>query len=187
MERVAPSKGYEGAYWKLIGRHRGGGESNHTLISRESLLKQKPTQTTNKILQGQVLRASTEKQGNCAPGGKNFRQGGDVITDGRMLPRELLDDGQGKLITSDRENSDSTDGSSWRRTVTTMEAPSGDSSQHRLLWPPVTVATGSLATGATTEALRKQNKHQRNESLLKQPMASQWTIHRGNTILPHNH
>ncbi len=49
------------------------------------------------------------------------------------------------------------------------------------------VAMGLLATGATTKALRKQNKHQQNEALLVQPMASQWTTHQGNTILPHNH
>jgi hypothetical protein len=32
---------------------------------------------------------------------------------------------------------------------------------HRQLLPPVIEATGLLATGAMTEVLRKQNKHQR--------------------------
>jgi hypothetical protein len=57
----------------------------------------------------------------------------------------------------------------------------------RLLLPPVIEATGLLATGATTEVLRKQNKHQRIMALLRQPVASQWTIHKGNNILPTNH
>ena len=117
MERVAPSKGYEGAYWKLIGRHRGGGKSNHTLISRESLLKQKSTQTTNKILRGHVPLAPVANQVDHALGGSNLRLGRENITDERVLPRELLDDGQGKLTTSDMEISDSSDGSNRSRMV----------------------------------------------------------------------
>ncbi len=62
----------------------------------------------------------------------------------------------------------------------TMDKP------HRLLLPPVIKFTGLFATGVTTEALRKQNKQQRIETLLRQPMESQWTIHWGFNILPHD-
>ena len=48
-------------------------------------------------------------------------------------------------------------------------------------------ATGALATGATTDALRKQNKYQRTAELQIQPPESQWTIHHGRTILQDNH
>jgi hypothetical protein len=57
----------------------------------------------------------------------------------------------------------------------------------RFFLPPVIEATGLLATGATTESLRKQNKYQRTEALLRQPITSQWKIHHGNTILPDDH
>ena len=57
---------------------------------------------------------------------------------------------------------------------------------HQLLLPPVIKSTGFFATGVTTEALQKQNKQQRIETLLRQPMESQWTIHRGFNILPHD-
>ncbi len=57
---------------------------------------------------------------------------------------------------------------------------------HRLLLPPVIKSTGLFATGVTTEVLRKQNKQQRIDTLLRQPMESQRTIHRGFNILPHD-
>ncbi len=44
---------------------------------------------------------------------------------------------------------------------------------YKLLRPPVIKSTGVIATGATTKTLRKQNKVQRNEKLLKQPVTKQ--------------
>jgi hypothetical protein len=151
------------------------------------MLDTKPKQKPNKILRGHVPLAPGANQVNHALGGSNLRLGRDIITDGRVLPRELLDDGQGKSTTLDMEISDSSDGSNWSRMVNNKNPHPGECNQQRLLLPPIIVATDSLATGATTEVLRKQNKHHRNEALLGQPMGTQWTIHQGRTILPHNH
>ena len=63
----------------------------------------------------------------------------------------------------------------------------GDSDEHILLRPPIIEATGKIATGATTPLLRKQNKIDRKENLLKQPISSQWQRHRGSTFLPEDH
>jgi hypothetical protein len=124
MDRGATSKGQEVACWKVIGRgHKGGGKSIQKLINRESLLNQKPNQTPNKILRGHVPRASVEERCARVPSAHNLRQGGDVITDGRMLPRELLDDRQGKLMTSDTEISSSSDGSSRQQAMNKNNPP----------------------------------------------------------------
>ena len=56
-----------------------------------------------------------------------------------------------------------------------------------LLLPPVIEATGLRATGATTDLLRKQNKHQQTLNLEQQRPASQWTIHQGHTLLREDH
>ncbi len=48
-----------------------------------------------------------------------------------------------------------------------------DSDEHILLCPPIIKATGKIAMGATTPLLRKQNKIDRKENLLKQPISSQ--------------
>jgi hypothetical protein len=109
------------------------------------------------------------------------------ITDGRALPQELLDNGQGKLTTSDMEISASSDDEDQPLAVIHDEGTNTSRKQpHRLLLPPVIKSTGFFATGVTTEDLRKQNKQQRIETLLWQPMESQWTIHRGFNFLPHD-
>jgi hypothetical protein len=60
---------------------------------------------------------------------------------------------------------------------------------NELLLPPIIKATGhiDIATGATTELLRKQNKQQRTELLLLLPIKTQWEQHRGETLLPGDH
>ena len=58
---------------------------------------------------------------------------------------------------------------------------------HILLRPPIIEATGKLATGATTPMLRKQNKIHRNKKLSEQPVASQWQLHTGATLIPQEH
>jgi hypothetical protein len=130
------------------------------------MLDTKPKQKPNKILRGHVPLAPVANQVDHALGGSNLRLGRDIITDGRVLPRELLDDGQGKSTTSDMEISDSSDGSNRSRMVNNKKPHPGECNQQRLLLPPIIVAMGTLATGATTEVLRKQNKHQRNKALL---------------------
>ncbi len=52
-----------------------------------------------------------------------------------------------------------------------------------LLHPPIIGATGKIATGATTLQLRKQNRLHRQETLLQQPVSSQWQRHQGSTFL----
>ncbi len=57
----------------------------------------------------------------------------------------------------------------------------------KLLLPPIIEATGLWATGATTDLLRKQNKHQRTVNLEQQRPAPQWTIHQGQKLLREDH
>ena len=58
---------------------------------------------------------------------------------------------------------------------------------HILLRPPIIEATGKLATGATTPMLQKQKKIHHNERLSEQPVASQWQLHTGATLIPQEH
>ena len=110
-------------------------------------------------------------------GSKNGKNG-----DGRVLPRVLLDDGQGKSpsdmdISSDESAAD-------------QPAEGGletDTMEHILLRPPMIEAMGGIATGASTPALRKQNKAHWISTLLSQPTGSQWTVHSGHTFLPEKH
>jgi hypothetical protein len=113
--------------------------------------------------------------------------------DGRVLPRDLLDNGKGKLDKEaelpDRSNSDmeisddSTNGTAPRATTGVKEVWEG----RILLRPPIINATGKIATGATTKMLRKQNKLNRNAMLIEQPVTSQWQRHSGATFLPDCH
>ena len=125
--------------------------------------------------------------------------------DGRALPRELLDNGQGKFTTEmaatateDGSESDSgrdidisiEDGmdmaaANKRNSKSNMGVNEGD--DHILLRPPIIEATGKIATGATTPMLRIQNKIHRNERLLQQLVTSQWQRHTGDTLLPREH
>ena len=107
--------------------------------------------------------------------------------DGRVLPRELLDNGQGKSTTNsddDREGGsdmdisntkDSTD----RAVPLTDQTDTDTGGNNSLLHSPIIEATGKIATGATTLQLRKQNRFHRQETLLKQPVSSQWQRHQG--------
>ena len=110
--------------------------------------------------------------------GRNDKGG---IKRGGALPRELLDDGQGKYEsgTSDMDISTDGDGSG--------SLPADRTSNTTLLLPPVIKATGLWATGATTDLLQKQNKHQRTVNLEQQRPVSQWTIHQGHTLLREDH
>jgi hypothetical protein len=110
---------------------------------------------------------------------------GQVTCDGRILPRELLDNGQGKFSSDmDISNSSSNDKYTPAPTTTTLMR---EQSTHKLLCPPIIESMGVITTGATTMILCKQNKAHRNEKLLQQPVTTQWIMHKGTTILPLDH
>jgi hypothetical protein len=166
--------GKDGAYWKRIGRgHREGGKEINKISSREQLLNQKQHRDANKIIHGHVpMRAKT-----CNVGDRPHRGGepwgGARITDGRILPRELLDNGQGKSVSSDMEISSCSEGEEQSPEVMRTSTGGREEALGRFFLPPVIEATGILAMGATTESLRKQNKHQQTKALLRQPITSQ--------------
>ncbi len=105
---------------------------------------------------------------------------------GRMLPRKLLDEGQGKFL-SDMEISDSSGNKKHPPEPTTRAGFIGGHAEHVLLRPPIIKATGKIATGATRNKLQKQNKIHWTETLLRQQILSQWEMHNGATILPRDH
>ena len=105
--------------------------------------------------------------------------------DGRVLPRELIGDGQGKCdndsekdckSSSDMEISAESTAEAALQATATDEFDLGKGQV--LLRLPITHPTGKIDTGATTHLLRKQNK------LLEQPIICQWKKHCGATILP---
>ncbi len=128
----------------------------------------------NKILMGHVPLQVGMLGGDPHQEDKKEKKKPIGITDGQALPRELLDNGQGKSTTSDMEISASRNDEDQPPAVIHDEGTNTSGKQpHRLLLPPVIKSTSLFATGMTTEALRKQNKQQRIEMLLWQPMESQ--------------
>jgi hypothetical protein len=155
----------------------------------DSLLDFKPTRLVNKIIQGHAPNRRREEQNKPArDGGNNGRTWEDKV-DGRELPHELLDNGQGKSFSSDMDISNSSEEDAQPlATIDTTMPPGCASSNHiNLLSPPIIVVTGNIATGATTDRLRKQNRQYRDEALAQQSVVSQWSIHRGDTILAKDH
>ncbi len=145
-----------------------GGKKVQMLNIREFLLSKKPTQAQNKILRGHNPQPTSEKA-DVPPGRRivdRTEEQGVTTTNGKLLPCELLDDGQGKLGSdSDMEISSSSEGSI-HSPVDNIRASLGHERGHQpLLLPPVIAAMEALATGATTDALRKQNKYQRTAEL----------------------
>ena len=105
----------------------------------------------------------------------------------RVLPRELLDSGQGKCKDIAAEAPNDSD-----MEISVEGKPKADPQNmtiwgHELLQPPVINATGEIATGATTKVLRKQNKQLRNNILQEQRINGQWTTHTGCTTINTNH
>ena len=140
-----------------------GGEKGKLLNIREFLLSKKPTQAPNKILRGHTP-GPTAGKADVPPGTQivetNEEQG--VTTNGKSLPRELLDDGQGKLGSDlDMEISSSSEGSIYSPVDNKWALLEHERGQQPLLLPPVIAATGAVVTGATADALQKQNKFQR--------------------------
>ena len=114
--------------------------------------------------------------------------------DGRVLPRKLLDNGQGKSTTNsddDREGGSdmdiSTEDSTDRAVPLTDRTDMDTGGNSSLLHPPIIEATGKIATGATTPQLHKQNRLHHQETLLQQPISSHWQRHQGNTFLDEEH
>jgi hypothetical protein len=156
---------------KLNGRGKLGQEKSTTKLNgMESLFQLKQQRETNKILQGHVPRQAGAGRSNPPQMDGDARQRG-TITDGRTLPRELLDNGQGKSVSLDMEISNSSKGEAPPLSMVHYSNNCNGTPQHLLL-PPVIEATGSIAMGVTTNILRKQNKHHRMEALLWQPVAT---------------
>ena len=150
-----------------------------------TFLNCKPSRAPNKIIEGHVPMATS-------PSPPLVRRGIGTETptkdkgDGRVLPRELLDNGQGKCDLTVDSNSDM-DISVEVESTTAAEKGTQKRGAHELLDPPIINATRKIATGATTKQLRKQNKHFRNENLREQPIHGQWTRHVGDTALDDTH
>ncbi len=156
------------------------------------IIKAKPLRATNKIIEGHVLATRVEPtpQTETTSAKTNTDQKRE---DGRVLPRELLDDSQGKPA-SDMEISESsnskrdTANTGGNKTAPEHATPRADNwNGHVLLCPPIIEATRKIVTGATTSKLRKQNKLHRMNRLLRQPLVLQWERHNGATILPGDH
>ena len=112
------------------------------------LLNSKPVRVPNKILDGHVPSATPHSKPRMegaigAPTTAKDRE------DGRVLPRELLDDGQGKcneLKTPTESDSDSDMDISADSTTVAGQQGQGTGEQS-LLRPPIINATGQIATG----------------------------------------
>ena len=127
-------------------------------------LHSKPIREDNKIFEAQV--PSTIK---CTPkvqqrNEENHTQKG-LKWGGRVLPRELLNDRQGKCnddSEKDCESRSDMEISAESTTEAALQATATDEFDlgkgHVLLRPPITHSTGKIATGATTHLLRKQHK-----------------------------
>jgi hypothetical protein len=103
-----------------------------------------------------------------------------------MLPRKLLDEGQGKFLT-DMEISNGSRNKAPTPAPTPRTNFIGEDAEHVLLPPPIIEAMGKIAMGETTSKLRKQNKPRRTETLLQQPILLQWERHNGARIVPEDH
>ena len=106
--------------------------------------------------------------------------------DGRMLPRKLLDERQGKFLL-DMEISDSSGDKKHPPEPTTRADFVREHAEHVLLHPPIIKAMGKIATVTTTNKLQIENKLPWTETLLRQPILLQWETHNRATILPRDH
>jgi hypothetical protein len=152
------------------------------------LLSSRPTRTNSKTLLEHVPEKPTTQ---TATNKQNYATGkqGNKGENGRALPREPLGNGQGKSVTF--VDSDHGYGTKPKTNNTKsnsdMDISSTESTNNTLLHPPIINTMGKIATEATTPQLRKQNKLHRNETLITQPIASQWHCHEGLTIIGDDH
>ena len=167
-----------------------GTDTNTINLKNIELLRLKPTREENKIIVGHI-----PAQAQTTASAKDKTQGSPrpekTAVDGRALPRELLDNGQGKFdsgATTMMSSGDSDMDISVESTPAAAIQPAQTkATDHILLQPPIINTTGAIATGATTTTLRKQNKTQRNETLSKQAITSQWARHDGAKLLDPAH
>jgi hypothetical protein len=148
----------------------------------DDLLKYKPTWGANKIIQGHIPssnRATTARTMACII---NDEIPGWVTGDRWILPCKLLDEGQG-ISSSDMDISNSSSNDEYPLAPTTTTKTTTEQAADELLCPPIIKSMGVIATWATMKTLRKQNKAQRNEKLLQQPVTTQWITHDGAMIL----
>ena len=157
------------------------------LSARISLLDSKPIRGPNKIIEGHVPSAPQAHplRANRDDGiwTKPKAQG-----DGRALPRELIDEGQGKC---ERSTATATHGDSDMdnsvESTTAAVPQEEEGGGYTLLDPPIINTTGKIATRATTKQLRKQNKLLHNATLREQPINGQWVRHEGKTFFGKEH
>jgi len=162
-----------------------GTNTNQINITAIDLLNLKPTREHNKIIAGHIP-SQAQATAPATATTRHIPEREKRTTDGRALPRELLDNGQGKL--DDEKNITLREDSDMDISVeSTPAAATQATMEHILLRLPIITTTGAIATGATTHILRKQNKTHRNETLNKQAITSQWTRHDGATLLDPEH
>jgi hypothetical protein len=130
------------------------------------LLKYKPTRGANKIIQGHIPSASRATTAPTALRIINDESPGWVTGNGWILPRELLDGGQGKL-SSGMDISSSSSDNKYPPAPSTTTMTMTEHAAYELLRPPIIKSTGEIATGATTKTLQKQNKAEHNKKLLQ--------------------
>ncbi len=116
------------------------------LNGMDSLLDFKPTRQVNKIIHGHAPNKQREEQNKPARNGGNKGRTSEDKVDGRELPRELLDNGQGKSFLSDMDISTSSEENAPPLATTDTTMPLGCASSNiiNLLSPPIIVARATL-------------------------------------------
>ena len=144
------------------------------------LLSTKPTRLASKTISGHVPKP-THEQDNHKANKHNISSQWKQGEDGRVLPRELLDNGQGKSTKNSNDNRKggsniniSTEDSTDQAVPLTDRTDTDIGGNNSLLHPPIIEAMCKIATGATTSQLPKQNRLHHQEMLLQQPVSSQW-------------
>jgi hypothetical protein len=137
----------------------------------DDLLKYKPTRGVKKTIQGHIPSSNGATTACTATRIIDDESPGWETGDGWILPRELLDNGQGKT-SSDMDISDSSSNDEYPLAHTTTTTTIRGQAPHKILRPPIIESTGVIATGVTTRILHKKNKAHRNEKLLQQPVTT---------------
>ncbi len=163
--------------YKSSGRHSA--IMGHTTISQ-------PTEQAQDILLALTLQWQASKilLGNIPLGPKSNNTikpvAGNIgvtrkrVRVGVLLPCKLPDDGQGKLSPTHNSNMEisSSYGNNTPIPTSTINNVEDIHDRTTLILPPVIIATGNIATGATSNLLQKQNKCHHNEKLLNQVIAT---------------
>ena len=136
----------------------------------------------NEATRGRNVNATWEQDGRGTA--REQEEGaGPNIERWELLP-ELLDGGQGKSVhevgTRDLRDNGREEA---QPTSVLWTPPAGEPPDGGTMWgglnPPTLHSSGELVTGATKEALRRQNKRQRQVCLERQQATTTWTKHLG--------